>query len=223
MPTETPTDEQTALQNWTSATSAAKTPEEFARAGGAAATDFPWIFMAGYQAAIREVFQPGVNGWLAYAATEDRNDTLPGLSISDGALYGSKTWVAGSDSVSHLVTTLRGDHGRRYFLVPRSGVRLERRPGDDRFLGALSQGIAHFEGTRDHTELHPENVRAFASAEARYVHLAYRAHVTDTFPDLPQPTDILKLLDAHENALDVPPDNWQRDKRVIEMYVKRQG
>ena len=179
--------------------------------------------MAGYQAAIREVFKPGVDGWLAYAATEDRSGKLPGLSLSDGMLHGAKTWVAGSDSVSHLVTTLRDDHSRRYFLVPRSSVRLERRPGDDRFLGALSQGIAHFEGTTGYTELHPEHVSDFAALEARYVHLAYRAHVERAFPDLRQPNDILKLLDAHERALEALPDNWHRDKRVIEMYAKRQG
>ncbi len=227
-----PTDEADFLSAWRQATERTTSPREMALAGGAAADDFPWIFMAGYQAAIRETFGWDLpHGWLAFAASEDRSGEKPALTLNDGSLSGWKTWVAGSDSVTHLVTTAGRGPTRRYFLVERAHVKMQRRPGNDRFLGALSQGMAHFDNCNEFEMLHPEDVAAFAAHEARFVHLAYCAHVQANIPDLATraqqliddaaPADrVLELLQAHEQALTSRPENWQRDSRVISMYAR---
>lgn len=227
-----PTDEPGYLAAWQQATEHAASPREMAIAGGAAADDFAWIFMAGYQAAIRAVFGWNLpRGWLAYAASEDRSGEKPPLTLRDGCLSGWKTWVAGSDSVSHLVTTAGRGHERQYFLVDRSQVNLQRRPGSNRFLGAMSQGMAQFDNCTDHQALEPADVAAFAAHEARHVRIAYCAHVQARIPDLSAQARlvmeddapagaVLTLLQTHEQALALRPEHWERDCRVISMYTR---
>ncbi len=227
-----PTDEATFLSAWQQATNRVAGPREMAIAGGAAADDFAWIFMAGYQAAIRETFGWDLpRGWLAFAASEDRSGEKPPLTLSDGRLSGWKTWVAGSDSVSHLVTTAGRGPARQYFLVERAHVTMQRRPGSDRFLGALSQGMAQFDSCTTYGVLQPVDVAAFAAREARNVHLAYCAHVQAHVPELATQAQllmdgeatadaVLALLQAHEQTLRSRPEHWQRDSRVISMYAR---
>ena len=153
--------------------------------GGLLAGQLAWVFVAGYQAAIRMLF-PTVpsSGWAAYAAAEDPEalGARPGVhatQTSDGwRLSGNKTWIGQSRSIAHLIVTARsGDAETPQSTVmlraDAPGVTLTHReaPG---FLGALSQGFAAFD---DAVIPAPEpwlieHVRRFSRLEARFVMLS---------------------------------------------------
>ncbi len=234
-----PISESEYLSRWLATTDNLHDPQALALAGGKCADDFPWVFVAGYQAAIRATFDiesqlTAHPGWVAFAATEDRAGELPGLTITDGALNGWKTWVATADSLSHVIVIVGRGAERQALLVQRDapGLTFDRRPGEDRFLGAMSQGRAQFNGVTQFSTLSFADLRAFAEREALFVHVAYCAYVAVQIPELadqaltlaerlPQAEEVLALLDAHESALAQQPENWQRDKNVVSMYAKR--
>ena len=141
--------------------------------GGLIADRLPWVFVAGYQAAIRHFF-PDVpaSGWAAYAATEDKADPVahpPATLSADGKLHGCKSWVAQSRHVDHLLVTV----GEQCVLIDakQSGVQLSHResPG---FLGAMSQGFARFDAVTPERTYDQERMREFGRREPRYVMLA---------------------------------------------------
>lgn len=161
-------------------------------AGGLIADRLSWVFQAGYQAACRDVFPDARSDtWIAFAASEDRkgNPPLPGVTMSEGCLNGSKTWVAAARHVQQLAIKLGSGPAARYLLVARDApgltVEVGHTPG---FLSDMSQGKAHF----DHTplsataELDPSRIRQFHLTEPLYVYAAFCGFViggTDE-PDL---------------------------------------
>lgn len=120
--------------------------------GGVLADRLAWVFIAGYQQAIRQCFDLSVAGWLAYCASEDRTGKLPGVTVSDTKngriLNGNKTWVAAVEHLDALVVAV-GRSPTQHFLVDADapGLRLSARttPG---FLPDLSQGFAEFTGVQ---------------------------------------------------------------------------
>ncbi len=132
-------------------------PVMSALAGGLLANQPSWVFIAGYQAALRAIFDNlPPDGWIAYAATENSDDpaAYPGTRIEetpDGwRLFGHKFWVAHSRNLSHLIVTARcGNEDRPNSSVLVSGkargVTLTHRE-KPRFLSNLSQGFAAFDG-----------------------------------------------------------------------------
>ena len=68
-----------------------------------------WVFLAGYQSAIRLAFE-GIpeNEWWSFVVSEDKSGQLPGVVFSDGCLSGSKTWVAACDNVDGVIVTAAG-------------------------------------------------------------------------------------------------------------------
>ena len=161
-------------------------------AAGRIADRLAWVFQAGYQAACRDAFPDArSSGWIAYAASEDRkNDPpLPGVTLADGCLNGSKTWVAGARSVQELAIKLGSGPDARYLLVPRATPGLTVVTGrTPRFLSEMSQGQAHFDRTplAATTALDPSRIRHFGLVEPLYVYAAFCGFVlggTDE-PDL---------------------------------------
>ncbi|MCG8691425.1 MAG: hypothetical protein MI806_09470 [Minwuiales bacterium] len=158
-------------------------PAASALTGGMLADRLPWVFVAGYQAAIRTVFpEVPATGWAAFAATEDKSDPAanagPQLTPAAGSmrLNAAKSWIAQSRHVEHLVVTARdGAETAACVLVHRNqpGVTLTHRDAP-RFLGAMSQGFAVFENV----EIAPENlfpgkrIRRFGRCEPAFVMLA---------------------------------------------------
>lgn len=154
---------------------------------GALADRPSWVFVAGYQAALRQVFpELPATGFAAFVATEDQQDpvTHPGTVLtSDGAegceLNGYKAWVAQSRTVEHLIVTAReGEHAGPdgpvlWIRANADGVELTHReaPG---FLGAMSQGFAAFDRVAVHGDQRfaPGRLRQFARTEAKFVLLA---------------------------------------------------
>ncbi len=183
---------------WTSRALGGDSPLVTAVIGGALADRLAWVFLSGYQAANRRAFPelPGV-GWVAMAASEDREGKLPGASLEevDGApcLSGAKTWVAASDHVAQLVVTVgRGDE-HRLVAVDRDaeGVTVEtyERAG---FLGELSQGRAVFDRAPVAQELAvPAAGRGFGAAEPLHVLTALNAFMLSQTLALAGPASLI--------------------------------
>lgn len=157
----------------------ADSPLPLAVAGGMIADRLAWVFQAGYQAACRDAF-PEIRsrGWIAYAASEDRKGAppLPGVTLADGRLFGSKTWVAAAGSLDQLAIKLGSGPSARYLLVPRDAPGLTLMPGDrPSFLADLSQGQAHFEGTPlvATADLDPGRIRQFSLIEPLHIYAAF--------------------------------------------------
>lgn len=117
-------DEASYLEEWSKAAAPLPGPVTKAVAGGAIADRLAWVFIAGYQAALRRVFpELPVDGFAAYVASEDRDGELPGVAVlehKDGfSLAGNKTWVASSDHVQHLVISTGEREETCFYLIHR--------------------------------------------------------------------------------------------------------
>jgi hypothetical protein len=148
--------------------------------GGMRADRLPWVFVAGYQAAIRHVFDDVPSqGWAAYATTEDKSDpaAYPGTRLMPNGtgfvLDGCKSWVAQSRHLDHLLVTVNETEQCVLLSSRQPGVNLSHREAPA-FLGAMSQGFARFEAV----EVMPGNIygnermREFGRREPRFVMLA---------------------------------------------------
>ena len=167
---------------WMSRSLGGEAPIATAMIGGALADRLPWVFVSGYQAANRRAFpELRSDGWVAMAASEDREGKLPGASLEDSPkglrLSGAKTWVAASAHVAQLVVTVgRGDE-HRLLAVDRDaeGVSVESHDRA-RFLGDLTQGRAIFEDAPVAQELPVSPTgRGFGAAEPLHVLTALNA------------------------------------------------
>lgn len=174
------TDEAAYLAAWKAhALPLADGPLPLAVAGGMIADRLAWVFQAGYQAACRDAFpEIRCSGWIAYAASEDRkgDPPLPGVTLADGHLHGSKTWVAAARSLDQMVIKLGSGPDARYLRVPRDAPGLTLVPGHrSGFLGDLSQGQAHFERTplSATAQLDPGRIRRFPVTEPLYLYAAF--------------------------------------------------
>ena len=149
--------------------------------GGALADRLAWVFVSGYQAAVRQCFPELVpaTGWTCLAAAEGRGG--PGCRLSHDSngykLSGEKSWIAGAGVLESLVVST-GDGEQRSFsgvLTASPGVTIDlpREPG---FLGEMSQGVARFEDVPVTRVLEtPERSLWFRGAEPLFVMLALNA------------------------------------------------
>ncbi|NKB99135.1 MAG: hypothetical protein GKR90_11675 [Pseudomonadales bacterium] len=160
--------------------------------GGALADRFAWVFIAGYQGAIRHIFpEEKFTGWAAFAVSEDRseNDPLPGVTwqaSKDGpVINGSKTWVAASANCDEIIISAGRGGGKQFFAVSSDhpNVEIETRPAG-RMLPDLSQGSAHFSDTRlvSGSELDTRLVPGFGPCEVLYIYSAFLASTWQRFP-----------------------------------------
>ena len=156
-------------------------------AGGALADRFAWVFLAGYQGALKALLGERMNGFAALVASEDRDDPEqhpgPVLTAQDDLLLmsGFKSWVAASASVEQLIVSARApgqDRPRTWVSIGReqSGVTLSHRdkPG---FLPQLSQGFAEFKNVQiaERDVLTGLSVGDFRHIESCHVRLAAAA------------------------------------------------
>lgn len=106
--------------------------------GGILADRLSWVFIAGYQGAMRLAFN-GIpdDQWWSFAVSEDRTGKLAGVELRDKTLHGTKTWVAACDSVDGVFVTA----ANQCFRIPRGheGVTFERYPSSS-FLPDMSTG-----------------------------------------------------------------------------------
>ena len=198
-------DEAQYRRTWQKRVADERQPLAMARQAGSAADDLAWVFMAGYQAAIRAVF-PGVDlpGWAAFAVSEDRSETspLPGVSWQAHprgmVLTGFKTWVAGVDHIDHLIVRARGA-SPLYLIMARAanGLTLTRHP-TPAFLPALSQGQAELNEVvvTSEQQLDDKLVASFADCESLYIYVAFLAMLQSTLPAHAVHEALLSKVDA---------------------------
>lgn len=152
-------------------------PADVALMGGRQSDRLAFVFLAGYQAAIRSLFGVAGNQWSAFAVSEDRSGKLPGLHLDEQErIYGHKTWVAACDHLDEIIVSVNAD----LYRIPRttSGLTIERK-SDVNFLAEMSQGIASFEGVAsdDIERLPPTDLKQFARSEPIYIYLALCANL----------------------------------------------
>lgn len=154
-------------------------PVIMALRGGLMARSLSQVFIAGYQGAIRSVFDDiPEDGWAALAAAEDRKDpeNHPGTVLDEGpdgaVMNGFKSWIGQSRHVRHLRVTARQGEAVRVVSLDRDapGVEISHRESPA-FLKELSQGFARFTDTPV-TLIEGVEPRDFARAEPLYIMLA---------------------------------------------------
>ncbi|HSG91798.1 MAG TPA: hypothetical protein VLA56_21445 [Pseudomonadales bacterium] len=191
---ESPT-EAAWLQHWTTAVADgtadgnangdangnADTAELAARAG-AGADRLAWVFMSGYQGAVRACFPEFAGpGWSCFAAAEAKDAPPCVLApAADGhRLHGSKSWVAGARSLARLVVSVGEGDARRFVCVARDAPGLVlSEPRAPSFLAELSQGAATFEDVAvgaDQLLADPVRAHWFRAAEPLHVLIALNA------------------------------------------------
>jgi acyl-CoA dehydrogenase len=191
--------------------------------GGALADSLPWVFVSGYQAAIRCAFPelPASEGWNCFAATEDRDGKLPGSTLHEAGdrveLFGTKTWVAASDHVAQLLVTVGTAEAQRIVVEDRhaEGVTVE---SYDRasFLDDMSQGRATFEDAAVELELAvPPSGHGFGAAEPLHVLTALNAFMLGHTVALAGPASLVSqtlasihgvaMLSEHELTVGIIP------------------
>lgn len=153
---------------------------EMAARGGALARTLSQVFIAGYQAALRFVFpEVPVCGWSAFAASEDRNDPVanPPLRLigAEGTLHleGTKSWIAQSAHVDHLVVTALNDIDEVCTVLVscrQPGIEITHRANPS-FLAGMSQGFARFKDVaiRPDDILGGERRKAFLINESKFI------------------------------------------------------
>lgn len=172
---------------WMAQVSDVDKPGVAAAVGGVYADRLAWVFVAGYQVAVRRYFDLDCKGWLAYCASEDRSGQLPGLTATksgeDWLLNGYKTWVAAVNHVEQLVVSVN-DEQPRYFLLDGNapGVKLTAKPAPS-FLSDLSQGMAECTDARVRRELKPATQKPFHLLEALAIYSAFCGFVMASFDD----------------------------------------
>jgi len=176
------------LARWQATTGTVDSPFLKAIAGGLQADRMAWVFIAGYQAAIRHCFElPHTyrdQHWLTFAVSEDRSsdNPLPGVTWKETegelTLNGHKTWIAACDSISALIVKAGRGEQARYGLVEcdTPGLTLTSKAAPS-MLPDLSQGRASFEqvaATRaDLPQRRP--VALFGATEAFMTYSAFAA------------------------------------------------
>lgn len=174
-------DEAGYLACWQEQVSGLDNPFEQAVIGGIWADRLSWVFVAGYQVAVRLAFSIQSTQWLAYVASEDRERKLPGVVAVEEAgslrLNGFKTWVAAAAHVGELVVRINSQTPR-YLLVARdrAGLRISLKP-EGRFLRELSQGVAEFTEVTVDRELPVENEVPFNLREALAIYSAFLGYL----------------------------------------------
>lgn len=168
--------------HWRAATAEVEDEVALALAGGCLADRFAWVFMSGYQAALRRCFPEfRVRGWTCLAVAEPKEG--PACTLEPGPaglrLNGRKSWIAGADTVETLIVSVGADTDRRFVRVPVTapGVAVTN-PRSPTFLSQLSQGTAGFDDTpidADTLLANPGRAQWFRGAEPLYVLLALNA------------------------------------------------
>ena len=202
-----------------------------AMVGGLLAARFGFVFIAGYQAAIRHIFpNMHASGWVAFAVSEDRNPDAPLAGVKyvertgSYELSGFKTWVAASDHCRQLIVSAGdqadGGKGTLYFLLNRTDPGVEvttRSPG--RMLPDLSQGKVELKNYAVSEPLTAHRVKSFAAAEVLYIYVAFLASTWANFPARRKVVDA--LLAKTEPLTRVPNLIWDAPMLEFDRQVQR--
>jgi len=176
-------DEQSWYQAWPTLIAPGLSPTEVALHAGYYASGAAGLFTAGYQGAVRATFpEVPTTGWAAFAVSEDKTDpaTNPALRLhqqeGQWRLHGTKSWIAQSRYVDHLVVTARLDNDEvATVLLDRHHHAMEishrQQPS---FLPAMSQGFLRLDNCliEDSALLSNDRRKQFVKNESKFVMLA---------------------------------------------------
>ena len=184
-------------------------PTRLADHGGRLADRPAWVFIAGYQAALRQCFPQlrGRSGWASYLVSEARDESGSATCLlrddaSGLRLHGTKNWIAASTHLSWLVVNATRESGSRADLlvsVSEAGVSVVPKPSG-RFLPELAVGRAEFTEvviepsavlTGEHT-----HAGLFGLIEARCLLIALTAHFAQLAPLDTPPAEALLLAEG---------------------------
>ncbi len=175
-------------------------PEEVAYIGGVLADRLAFLFIAGYQAAVRRTFDLTDKNWTVLAVSEDKSlsDPKPGLSLTaDGLLCGYKTWVASSDFMEKMIVSTGTSEDLRLWKVDRNqrGLTLHRK-NKPAFLGEMSQGIGEFDRViaSELQELPSIDLKLFSKREPLYLYIAFCGFLHKKLPHPESETLLNSLL-----------------------------
>ncbi len=233
---------------WMSRLDESWSAEQTAFAGGLISDRLAFLFISGYQAAVRRTFNLANHTWTVLAISEDRNPDhpRPGLTESNGRVSGFKTWVASSRFAQDIIVSV---DTTRLFIANRNtpGLSLAHKdaPG---FLSDMSQGIAEFKDVSisDLQALGEFDLKLFAKREPLYLYFAFCGFLHREFrhsgcPDItPLLDDLLKIASgdftdpAHkalfaktdtriseifaELAPDLFAGDYEKDKGLMSLY-----
>lgn len=199
------------------------TPTSMALSGGLQAPALAWVFVAGYQGAVRAVFPECPNsGWAAFAVSEDKHNPQqhPPMRLiktpSQWLLQGSKSWVAQSRHVDHLIVTAaitydkkttentatenNDEQAKVSVIVNRklAGITIGHREHSN-FLPLMSQGFAQFESVAVEPSqcLAQERIKLFMKSESKFITLAIAGwlYAQSRVNDLPLAEKFKKLAE----------------------------
>ena len=197
-------DEQSWYQAWQSLIEPTLSPTQVALTGGYHASGAAGLFTAGYQGAVRAIFpEVPTTGWAAFAVSEDKNDPIanPPLRLQqrDNQLYleGTKSWVAQSRQVDHLVLTASLDNGEIAAVLldrHRDEVTMSHRQQPS-FLPAMSQGFLRLKSCAVGASalLSGDRRKQFVKSESKFVMLAAAAWLRAQLP--PEPLALAAQVD----------------------------
>jgi len=191
-----------------SSASAKLSPTELADYGGRLADRAAWVFIAGYQGALRQCFPVlgGHSGWASYVVSEARDEsgTATCELLNEGAqsyLQGTKNWIAASKHLSWLVVNATSTNV--LIAADASGAELIEKPSG-RFLPELIVARAEFSRVALDADSKIEDADSFVShfglIEARCLLVALAGHFSQVAPDAAQPTQSLMLASGLATA-----------------------
>lgn len=169
----------------------AASPFEIALKAGLCADRMAWVFIAGYQAAIRACFNPAQfedhkdDHWLCLAVSEPSPESgKPGVSAviqgGDFLLTGFKSWIAASDSVDSMIVKAGRSEKAVCLYLPANAEHLKiTRKADPKLLVELSQGEAFFDNVyvNQNQALDRLSLKVFPKFEAFYIYVAMVASI----------------------------------------------
>ena len=196
--------------------------EETAFAGGLIADRLSFLFIAGYQAAVRRTFDLADRAWTVLAVSEDQrpDNPRPGLVQAGGRVNGFKTWVATSRFADNLIVSVGST---KLYLANRhtDGLILLHKQAPS-FLGDMSQGIAEFRdvATSNLVEITPPDLKQFAKREPLYLYFAFcgflhRRQLHDVTPLL---ADLLRIASGDFTDPDHKALFAATDSRISEIF-----
>ena len=128
---------------------------ELAMTGGALADRAAWVFIAGYQAALKQCFPilSAHQGWCSYLVSEQRADPAVATCLATQTdagvtLQGTKSWLASAKHLRWLIVKAKSAQSTHNLLVSVDdpGVTVDVRSGG-RFLSEMTAGGASFDNT----------------------------------------------------------------------------
>ena len=164
-----------------------RTPAELAYVGGALADRLAFLFVTGYQSAVKHTFHLTSSSWAVLAVSEDQSTDSPKPPLAiDGQmrLSGYKTWVACSAVTDQIIVSIGDPKHGEYRIIDRNRPGLTIQPKTNvKFLADMSQGIAEFRDLQSSSAdlLPTPDIKLFAKREPLYLYISFCGFLAEHF------------------------------------------